>query len=287
MASWGSGFSQGMYAGSSVMQRGMDNYEERNNQELKGQLFGAAMGLDQEGAAVADAENTRANVLGMIENASLGDITNAIVGNYKANGGKINDKTYEMAFQMAGTLFGAKEKEIEFQQGKELFGQKKRLFEKQMQNYDSMISNRGKSNGLFGGKPTSLMKNYNYILETQGEEAAQRYLKSKSGGLDDKSKEPTIKDINTAKDTLAENVENFDQLPAAEQFTQATLFAKNKQLPQVESYDEKDTGGLGGFFGTSTTKYRVAGSKPEVKKEDNNTPKQPKKSKGGWDKYNY
>lgn len=300
--SFGSGFAQGMYAGSAVAQRGMDNYEKRQDEELKGQLFGAAMGLDQEGAAVEDAENTRSNVLSMIENASVGDITNAIVGNYKANGGKINDKTYEMAFQMAGTLFGAKEKEVEFQQGKELFNQKKRLFEKQMQNYDSLISHRGKSGGGgyydedgnyvgggYGGKPTSLMKNYDYIKRTKGQEAADRYMKAQSGGLaaDEKAEQPSFKDIESATEALINNVEGFDQLPKQEQYRQATLFAKDRsQMPEVETYEEPSTGFFGSLFGSKDTKYRVKGSNPEAKKEDNKEKPKPK-NKGGWANYDY
>lgn len=288
-----------MAAGSAVAQRGMDNYEKRQDQETKSQLFGAAMGLQQEGADLAAVEGERANVMGMLENASIGDITNAIVGNFKANGGKIDDKTYEMAFQMAGTLFGAKEKEVAFQQGKEVHEQKKTLFGKQMENYDSLIGHRNASGGggyydedgnYVGGsgKPTSLMKDYNYIKKTKGQEAADRYLNSKSGGVDASQKEPTMKDITTAKDTLAETVENFDQLPAKEQFKQATLFAKSKNLPEVETYEEPSTGAIGSLFGMNDTKYRIKGSQPEAKKQDNKTPKEKeKKPKRAWEKYNY
>lgn len=131
------------------------------------------------------------------------------------------------------------------------------------------------------------MRDYDYIKRTKGQEAADAFLAHKSGKKDS-TKELTIKDINTARDTLTETVENFDQLPAKEQFRQAKLFASSKEVPEVETYEEPSTGAIGSLFGMSDTKYRIKGSQPEAKKEDNKTPKEKeKKPKRAWEKYNY
>lgn len=183
MASYGSGFAQGMMAGSAVAQRGMDNYNKRQDEETRGRLFQAAYGgvdqaqqaLEAEGQALSQAGQQRQGIFNMIGNASQGDITKAIVDNYVSAGGKINDKTYELAAGVAGTLFGAVQQEKDYQN-------KNMLFQKKMQNYESQMNRRSILNqrGEQGTqeKRTRLMQNADYIRDKYGDEAAQKYISS-------------------------------------------------------------------------------------------------------------
>lgn len=287
MASFGSGFAGGMAAGSAVAKRGMETYDNRQNEEMQNEI----MQLATEGGQVDAAGNARESIIESAKNSSLGDINSALVDMYVAKNGKIDAKSYSFINDLSTNLFGIKEKEVEYQQGLEEFEMKKGLFSKKMSNYDSLISNRGKESGGYGGKPTSFMKEYQWLADNYGQEYADDFANKKARGTQKKEeeKEPSIKDINSAKTVLVETVDNFDQLPATEQYEQSKLFAKKKQLPTVEAYEAPSTGMIGGLFGMKDTKYRAAGSKSEAKTGDNNTPKKEasSKPKKAWEKFNY
>ena len=177
MASFGDGFSRGLMGGYALGER----YNNRQQEKQQGKLFEAAYApaaeqeLQQEGQMLNEQGQQRQNIMGMMANATQGDITKAIVDNYVAGGGKINEHTYKLASGVASTLFGATQMEKEYQQ-------KSRLFEKKMQNYDSQIARRSQLSS--GGtqaqkeKRTRLMQNADYIREKYGEKAAQKYVAS-------------------------------------------------------------------------------------------------------------
>lgn len=159
--SFGDGFANGLEYGSRVMQRGMDNYKERELEETQGKLFDAALSgkakqLDEEGKVIEQKSQERENVMGMFSNASVGDIFQATMDNYTANGGKINNDTYKLAMGVASTLFGMKEKEVEFQRENAMFGLKKEKLQadisrtRQLMNRTSSMGSTGR-----GGQPAS------------------------------------------------------------------------------------------------------------------------------------
>lgn len=196
MSSFGSGFSGGLMAGAKVASTGIDRYEKRQTDEATDSLFAAAMGkqeLQAEGEGLAVEGEQRAGIMDMLGKASMGDITQAIVGGFAANGGKVNDQTYKLATGVASTLFGIKQDEQEWEQKNTIFGQKVRQNEASIANTYDTMAHRGRSGGGGrGGKSTSFMKEYEFIAQTEGPEQAKLFMKKKINGrggqsIDDES----------------------------------------------------------------------------------------------------
>lgn len=277
MASFGRGFVDGLSAGSDFVGGLRDTYDKIKKEEAINGLFTAALDkkqLEAEGADLEAEGAQRAGVMDMIGNASMGDITQAIVGNFAANGGKVNDETYKLAMGVASTLFGVKQNEQEWQQKNVLFGQKIRANEATIANtYDKMNKRvvGGGSGGYGGyggyGKPTSFMKEAAWIRENYGEEAMNNYLDKKGGlfgGSKKEEKQPKIKDITTARDTAKEINPDLANLTPQEQYEAGKIFNKTGQVPEVEVAED------GGFMGSGFFKeksYKLKGSEQPVKKE--------------------
>lgn len=251
MASFGEGFSSGLRSGAAVAHQGIQNYKARQEEEATNQLFGAALGLQQKGQEIEGEEQERANVMGMFDKASVGDITQAIVDNFAANGGKVNDQTYKLATGVASTLFGIKQKEQEFQQKKTLFGLDVQKTQADIANvYDTMNKRvRGDHRSY---KPSSYESEYNHILATRGKDAAEAWQDKRIHGKDSPAvKDPTVKQIDDGMLILSRQIKGFDELDPREQWKASQEFAKTGNLPEVETYEEK-----GRLFGTNT-KYRL------------------------------
>lgn len=184
MASFGQGFSGGLMAGARIG----DVYNDRMEEEAQGKLFNAAMGLNQEGQELQAMGEKRQGVMNMFGQASMGDITQTIVDNFAANGGKINDQTYKLATGVASTLFGVAQGEKEYQQ-------KNSLFKKKIENIDSQIGRRNLLNSRKpqGAKPTKLERDYDWMIKTKGQEYADKWLdhKTKTGGGATQGYQPT------------------------------------------------------------------------------------------------
>lgn len=277
MASFGSGFAGGLAAGSVAAQRGMDNYEKRQTDEATNKLFGAAYGLNQQGEEIASEEQQRADVIGMLDQASVGDITQAIVDNFAASGGKVNDQTYKLATGVASTLFGIKQKETDFQQKKTLFGLNVAKTEADIANtYDTMNKRVRGDNRSY--KPSSYESEYNHILQTRGEDAAKAWQDKRIKGKGTADKDPTVKEIDESIAIIGSQLEGFDELKPQDQWKAAKLFAKTGDLPDIETYEEK-----GMLFGTNT-KYRLKGSQAAAPKAKENKPAT--SGKKSWKDYN-
>jgi len=167
MASYGSGFAQGLNAGSNLVGNAINDYQkmklfkqaEQDRADTNG-LFKAstqvnnAANLDQymqgEGQAnlpqpspeleqeqqqLAQRNIQAKKLFSGFENASPGDLTNIIMQEYKANGGKINDNTYTLANGVASKLFGIKQKAIKLAHDNKLFDEKIKTNELQQQKY--------------------------------------------------------------------------------------------------------------------------------------------------------
>jgi len=157
--SYGSGFAQGMQAGSGLVSNiiNMKNGMERANQQKtlfdqsqsdraqQGQLFNAygqaqqqahqqlpteEVGLMGEFKALEQKNNQQQEIAKQFDNASAGDITNFIMQNFQANGGKVNDQTYKLAYGVADTLFKTKNEAKKTAQEEQLFTAKMAEYER-------------------------------------------------------------------------------------------------------------------------------------------------------------
>ncbi|WP_373069804.1 hypothetical protein [Sulfurimonas sp.] len=213
MASYGSGFAQGMNAGSNMMSniintaqrsklfnQAQQKEKTTNNLfnaygEKQAQLYNDANyqrdqewynNLSDELRVEEDILQQRATQaqeqLKLFSNASPGDMTNLIMQEYKANGGKINDNTYMLANGVANKLFGIKQQAAKLEQDTTLFGLKKQKYEKEINTSQSNIGkqfddfgidktedNYNKYSGLFSqGKTPTSMTEYKYAVKDHG-----------------------------------------------------------------------------------------------------------------------
>lgn len=149
--SFGSGFAQGMYAGSAVAQRGMDNYDARQEEEMKDQIIQYAT----EKQELDDAGNVRGSVIDSVGNASIGDINSQLVDLYVSKNGKIDSKAYGFINDLSSGLFSIKEAEKEYQNKETLFGLKTQKYEADIANKYDQIDKRVKGGRRSGGESAS------------------------------------------------------------------------------------------------------------------------------------
>jgi len=97
-------FSQGFGVGFSASTRLQDRLQKRHLEELHNKLFAAAVGLKGEGDQL-DAEGAQIiNAGKLFAQASPDDMAGYILRNYRANGGKINGETVQLAYTVASEL---------------------------------------------------------------------------------------------------------------------------------------------------------------------------------------
>lgn len=146
MASFGSGFSQGLGQGTAVADKWVKNYERREDEEITNQLFTAGQQLSQEGMQLDAEGNEIEGTANLFKSASADDMAGMMMKQLVANGGKITDDTAKLAYGAAEQLVGIREKAVEHDQ-------KTKLFESKVANYNSMIGRRNhlNVNGGAGG----------------------------------------------------------------------------------------------------------------------------------------
>jgi len=265
MASFGEGLTSGLKEGR-LFRR---DITERHKEEAQDNLFSAAMGMQAEGAELDAEGQQRSSVMDMFGKASTGDITQAIVDNYAANGGKINEQTYKLATGVASTLFGLKQKETEYQQKNSMFGLKKERLASQIARTRQITANSGESKRY---KPSAYESTYNQIKETLGDEAANAFAHNKAYGRSKDPKQITAKAINDSANMLSDRVEGFSDLPEKDQMDAAVNFAKTGNIPEVEITKN-------GFFRSDA--YKLKSSKATPKKT-----KAAPSEKKSWKDYN-
>lgn len=155
--SYGSGFAQGMQAGSATVgnimnmvnsmkqqnQRDTLFQQAQDDREQKAGLFKAyqdayskaatpieqeAVGLMGDFKALEQKNNQQQDMLQKFNSASPADMSHFIMEQYKTNGGKINDQTYAIAYGVADGLFKMKNEYAQTQQQNILFDMKVKEF---------------------------------------------------------------------------------------------------------------------------------------------------------------
>ena len=116
------GFAAGFRAGNSIVGDWVDTYKQGKEEQITNKLFKAGMELQQEGEQVDAEGNKIAREALDFANMSGDQITNSMLEYIAANGGKVDDQTYRIAYK-EGNLFQQKKQEVE------LYNEKKQLFD--------------------------------------------------------------------------------------------------------------------------------------------------------------
>ena len=131
------GFASGLRAGSSTGKEWVNNYKNAKTERISNELFKVGHNLQQEGEEI-NAEGEAIKTAGMdFLSMSQGDIANAMMEQVVANGGKIDDQTYKLAYATGGMFQQVKQKGEEY-------ANKKSIFDAKMNNYQSILSNRNR-----------------------------------------------------------------------------------------------------------------------------------------------
>ncbi len=110
-------FSSGLRAGASVGRQWVTDYKQNKQDEIENQLFKAGMELQQD-RMVTDAEGEQMQAEAMQFASMTGDeITNSMLAQVTASGGKIDDQTYKIAYGV-GSLFKEKKNQYEMHEAK-------------------------------------------------------------------------------------------------------------------------------------------------------------------------
>ena len=139
-------FATGLASGTAAGKSWINSYKDAKEESITNQLFKAGMELQQEGEQI-DAEGNKIKRDAMnFANMSGDQITNSMLQQITANGGKIDDQTYRIAYQV-GNLFQEKKQEVS------LFNEKKRLYDAKVSNVYNTINNRNRRTSYLNNKP--------------------------------------------------------------------------------------------------------------------------------------
>ena len=234
MASFGDGFSRGLMGGYALGER----YNNRQQEKQQGKLFEAAYApaaeqeLQQEGQMLNEQGQQRQNIMGMMANATQGDITKAIVDNYVASGGKVNEHTYKLASGVASTLFSAIKGEKEYQQNN-------RLFDMKMQNYDSQITDRAERRKLMAQKNENDSKLFGLtVMEKQANIADKQARIDEKNQKIEKEQGERQMTIQKAYDSAYDGIDLIDNMISHKGREKATGWQSS--LPTVAGSDSAD-----------------------------------------------
>lgn len=229
------GLAAGIRAGTLFGQTIKSNYEKGKEEDIQGTLFKAYSDLQQDSQILDEEGNQITQAATDFAGMSGDEITNSMLRQVTQSGGKIDDQTYQIAYQMGNMFQENKDKVSLFQQKQQNLQLRGANLQNTMFNRDRAEARRqerfrlqkeGKYNPsgkktTTADKPTTLMKNDKYLESKHGKEFAKSYLtksNSRSGG------DSIFDEPEETKETKAPQTKKF----------------RNKKTGNIDTFELKD-----------------------------------------------